>query len=235
MDVLNKARLFGNYNFAFGKTQKILDKASLYLPKDFTSLIKVLDATSSIIEKAEKIPENYVINKFYNALSHKLPRTDFEEWKLCIKAAVISKEVCKWKQEENYKECFLSALVRGLPIMILKLEDPASFRDFELKMIEGKSIEEAALTCFGVSIEHYIGTFMKHFNYKKLAEAQEMIVDCASFMARCLSDKEQKSSTLWICSQNELAKIGLEMSEDAWADKMSLLFVKTAALDDKFK
>ena len=227
MDLINKARLFGNYSLAFGKTQKVLANASEYLPKDFSALKKVLEQGG--------LSSEFVIKSFYKALAPRLSKEEFAEWQICMKAAVISKSVLAWKGEADFKDYFIAAITRGLPIMILKLEDAASFKAFEMKVIEGKSVEEAAMLAFGLSFDQYLELFAKHFNYSFLSEEKEAIVDFAHYLAQSFSNSDKKSSILWIESQAEMQKLGIEMSEDKWADTMAMLFVKIAELDDKFK
>jgi hypothetical protein len=235
MDLLNKAKLFGNYSLAFGKTHKVLIKASEYLPKDFAALIKVLTKKDTKLETREILAQDFVLNSFYKPLLTKLEAAEFDTWKISMKAAVISRTVNLWLGHSNYAESFIAALIRDLPIMILRMEDPENYKVFEQKVMEGKSIGQASLLCFGIGLDQYIEQFSKHFNYKFVDEEQEKIIDFSYYLAESFSNKEQKASTLWIQSQKEMEKLCLGMDEDKWANHISILFVKTLETEAKFK
>lgn len=235
MDLLNKAKLFGNYSIAFGKTHKVLMKASEYLPKDFAALMKVLLKKSTNIPATETLSQDFVLNSFYKPLSTRLEKAEFDTWKLSMKAAVISKTVNHWLGHSNYAESFIAALIRDLPIMILRMEDPENYKNFEQKVMEGQPINQASLTCFGIGLDQYIEQFSKHFNYTFVDEAQEKIINLSYYLAESFSDKEEKASSLWIKSQKEMEKLGLVMEEDKWANHISILFVKTLETEAKFK
>jgi hypothetical protein len=235
MDILNKAKLFGNYSLAFGKTAKVLEKASLYLPKNFNALTKTLEKKiDTKQELSEVLGQDYVISCFHKPLSQKLPKAEFDTWKVSMKTAVITKAVCNWMKMENYEQSFIAALVRDLPIMILRLEDPENYKMFEEKAMEGMSISQASLLAFGIGLEQYIEQFMKHFNYQFVDQEYEKIIDFSFYLAESFSNKNEKASTLWLNSQDEMKKLGLEMDEDKWANHISLLFVKTLELEQKF-
>lgn len=234
MDLLNKAKLFGNYSLAFGKTHKVLMKASEYLPKDFKAMVQVLMKQGNNLEARETLSQDYVLNSFYKPLSTKLEAAEFDTWKLAMKAAVISKTVNHWLGHSNYAESFIAALIRDLPIMILRMEDPENYKKFEQQVMEGKSISQSSLLCFGIGLDQYIEQFSKHFNYKFVDEDQEKIIDFSYYLAESFSNKEEKASTLWIKSQTEMEKLGLEMEEDKWANYISILFVKTLEVEAKF-
>jgi len=235
MDLLSKGRLFGSYSLVYGKTHKVLSSASEYLPRDFSALIKVLDKSAPSVEASEILAEDFVINSFYKGLYQKLAKPEFNTWRLAMKAAVISKSINKWINHAHYKETFLAALVRDLPIMVLRNEVPRDFKDFELKMIEGKTVEEASMLTFGINLEEYVKLFAKHFNYSFVEEKQEQVIDSAYQLAESFSNPDQKASSLWIESQAQMQKLGLEMTEDQWADRISSLYVKVSDLDHKFK
>lgn len=235
MDLLNKAKLFGNFSLVYGKTHKVLTKASEYLPKDFSALISVMEPKETKVKAREILAEDFVLNSFYKPLSQKLEMAEFDSWKICMKAAVISKSVNAWLGHKDFQKCFLAALVRDLPIMILRLEDKENYKAFELRVIEGKSIAEASLLSFGIGLEQYLEQFYKHFNYGMINENQEKIVDFSYYLAESFSNKEQKASKLWIESQQEMEKLGLVMDEDKWANYISILFVKTLETEAKFK
>lgn len=235
MDLLNKAKLFGNYSLVFGKTYKVLNKASEYLPKDFKALEKVLNKKTTTLEARETLAQDFVINSFYKPLSQKLEKAEFDVWKLSMKAAVISKTINSWLGETKYEEAFIAALTRDIPIMILRLEDTDNYQAFEQKVMEGKSMNEAALTCFGISLEKYIELFSQHFKYNFVSEEQEKVLEFSFYLAESFTNKNQKASTLWIESQKEMKELGLEMQEDEWANAISVLFVKTLEVEAKFK
>lgn len=234
MDLLNKAKLFGNYSQAFGKTHKVLIKASEYLPKDFAALMKVLEKKGTSLEAREMLSQDYVLNSFYKPLSKRLEKADFDTWKISMKAAVITKAVNHWLGHSNYAESFIAALVRDLPIMILRMEDPENYKKFEQQVMEGKTISQASLLNFGIGLEQYIEQFSKHFKYKFVDEEQEKIIDFSYYLAESFSNKSEKASSLWIKSQAEMEKLGLEMEEDKWANHISILFVKTLEVEAKF-
>ena len=94
-----------------------------------------------------------------------------------MKAAVISRTVNHWLGHSNYAESFIAALIRDLPIMILRLEDPENYKNFEQAVMEGKSISQASLLYFGIGLDQYIEQFSKHFKYKFVDENQEKIID----------------------------------------------------------
>jgi PII-like signaling protein len=235
MDLLNKAKLFGNYSLAFGKTHKVLIKASEYLPKDFAALIHVLTKDEKNLQVRETLSQDYVLNSFYKPLSQKLEKAEFDTWKISMKAAVISRTVNHWLGHSNYAESFIAALIRDLPIMILRMEDPENYKNFEQKVMEGQSITQASLMCFGIGLEQYIEQFSKHFKYSFVDAEQERIIDFSYYLAESFSNKNEKASSLWIRSQDEMDKLGLKMKEDEWANKISILFVKTLEVESKFK
>lgn len=235
MNLLKKERLFGSYSLVLGKTFKVLNKASVYLPKDFSALIKVLNNSSITLEKHDFGAEDYVINAFYRPLLQRLDKLEFENYKQAFKAAMISKSITNLTNTDDYKEIFLASIVRDLPITVLRNEDKETYKKFELKVIEGKSIEEAAMLCYGVSLEQYVEQFAKHFNYSFVDEKQEEIVEFCHYLAESFSDKEKKASSLWLESQALMSELGIEISEDKWANLISNLFVKTLEFEQKFK
>ncbi len=234
MDLLSKAKLFSNYNLAFGKTHKAIQAASEYLPKDFSALAKIIKQKSPQGKLASTLAEDHVIHSFHKVLSKKLDPFEFEQWKISMKAAVISKKVCTWTGHENLHEVFMTALNRDLALMILRNEDKTNYKNFEQRALEGRSVTEAAMITFGISLDQYVAQFAKYFNYKIDNEKDNKIIDFAYHLAEGFSDKDQKASDMWIKSQKAMHTIGLEMDEDEWANHISILFVKTLEVESKF-
>ena len=232
MDIISKAKLFNNFSIAFGKTHKILETAQSYLPKNFTKLTDMFKNSS---ELRAALAEDYVINQFYKPLSKKLGKAEFDSWKMAVKAAVISKTVCAWMEHGDMSSVYLNCLVRDLPLIVLRNEDKESYRLFEQKVLEGKTIPEASLVAFGIGLSEYMDKFAQTFKYEFPDAQSQKIIDFSYYLAESFSDKEQKASTLWLKCQEEMDKLGLEMSEDKWANQISVMFVKTLEMEAKFK
>jgi HD-like signal output (HDOD) protein len=206
--------------------------------QDIENAVKELE--KSFIQTSLEVD---MARKYGQALSG-LNLSDITEWRLSVKTAVIAKTIAVWMAYPDLEIAFGVGLLHKLPSLLMKLKDLEAAVRIEEAMQRGAKEREAEVIVHGFDHCEFGTKLFKYFalpeamidlmqndfcpeqvksKFKNLAQ----IVNFAEFVAASFNDKTQSPSSVWAKAQPYIRALKLNISVEEWANKISVLFVKS--------
>lgn len=208
--------------------------------EDITNAIANLE--TSFIQNSLEID---FAKKFFKAINSRLENESLKtQWRSALKAAVIAKSISKWVNYQDKELAFFGALLADLPSLVLSINDAEGQEKVNDKVAKGISEKESEIIVRGFDHSEFgakllmfydmpspiIDLIQHDFKPDKVKSRNEKlakIVNFSKFLARCFADKSQSPSSIWQASQKSIQSLGLNISAEEWANKISLMFVKS--------
>lgn len=188
--------------------------------------------------------ELIIVRKYNAALSVLTVPSLISAWKDSVKTALIAKTIAQWCDYDDSEIAFFAGLLHRIPSILMSHNDMTAKIKIDELVAKGSQETEAELIVhgfdhceFGVKLFKYLGlpedlvslvqsdlvVDKIKSKYKTLAQ----IVNFARFVSLAFSDKTQSPSSIWSKAQKHLVELDLKISAEEWANKISILFVRS--------
>lgn len=226
-------------------TGKLLRLPSL---NDQGNSINSMDLASAL----ENLERNYIesileinISRKYNQALYGLPNGGLvPDWKISVKSAIIAKNIAAWIHYPNLELAFFSALLKHMPQRLMYSRDPLSLNKLQESLARGLELKQAELVSFGFDSREFGSKLHKYYSMpEELVELAEKgyevelvksknkelasLIRFSEFISQAFGDRTQSPSSIWSHAQAYLRELKLEISAEEWANKISILFVKS--------
>ena len=158
------------------------------------------------------------------------------------KLALISRTVAEWCGHHHAELAFMAGLVAEIshdamykkyPLLAAKTiarihkEEASSYREAEMIEFGFDEAQLAAMTFkenkMPEAVIDAVASEPEQANDKELV----LIVQFARFIAKAFEDKQQSPSCIWETAQQHIRKLHLNINQEEWSNKISLLFVNS--------
>jgi HD-like signal output (HDOD) protein len=212
------------------------------------NLLDSIDIASAL----ENLERNFIegtletnICRKYNLVLNGLPNGSLlPSWQHSVKSGIIAKNVAIWVNYQHPEIAFFSALLKYMPQMIMYSRDPLALSKLQESISRGLNLREAELVAYGFDSREFGSKLHKYYSMpEELIELAEKNFDpeqvkqknkklanllrFAEFISLSFADKTQSPSSIWAHAQPYLKGLELDISSEEWANKISILFVKS--------
>jgi HD-like signal output (HDOD) protein len=209
---------------------------------DFVRAVSSLD--KSLIQNSLEID---CAKKYAKALQVDINVDLREPWFRAVRAAIIAKAIANWVGYEHLELAFMTSLLKSIPGLVLRIEENRLEEKIDRVVEQGIERKKAEVLVRGFTefefgsrlFQFYscpspvVDLMEKDFNPSKANNPMlAHIVNFAELISTAFGDKEQSPSALWTRVQAELEILGLELTKENWADKISWLFVKSLEFEE---
>lgn len=222
-------------------TNKITGMAKELGALEANDLMEAILSVGSTIVRLEI--EKDIAKQFAQTVSASKEESLKELFDHALNAAVVSRVLATWVEYPNSEHAFFANLLKDFDQVMIALKAPKAYEKIQGLVGMGTSLKEAQFLALGFDGSKILTQLFKtwslpnsiidlaknNYEVKKVKEKYKelaVISKCADSIAKAFSDKDQSASKMWAKEKPELAKLGIKMTKEEWADEISVLFVK---------